>query len=186
MALRIKTKFRSRGPKTIEQRASVVAFNIWKVAQETYRHMNKEGFKFANEQQIAATITEVIAFLVQLSDRLVYGKLSEEERARFITALGRQLAQTMESNQAEVFGAGDYVTPFIATLNSRFQEYAEFDYTADGPSYHFLRYFGDRVSEALAATDNRWVVEHVMEIEAPEAIKVLKRLVHEVLGIKTS
>jgi hypothetical protein len=186
MALRIKTKFRTRGPKTIEQRAGVVGFNIWKVAQETYRHMNQEGFKFGNERQIAAAITEIIAFLVQVADRLVYGRLSEEERARFITALGKQLAQTMESNQAEVFGAGDYVTPFISTLNARFQDYAEFDYAAQGPSYHFLRYFGEKVSEALSATDNRWVVEHVMEIEAPEAIKLVKRLVHEVLGIKTT
>jgi hypothetical protein len=186
MALRIKTKFRTRGPKTIEQRAGVVAFNIWKVAQETYRHMNKEGFKFADEAQIAATITEVIAFLIQVADRLVYGKLSEADRAAFITALGKHLARTMESNQAEVFGTGDYVTPFINTLNARFGDYAEFDYTAAGPSYHFLRYFGEKVSEALAATDNRWAVEHVMEIEAPEAIKLVKRLVHEVLGIKVA
>jgi hypothetical protein len=49
-----------------------------------------------------------------------------------------------------------------------------------------LRYFGEKVSEALSATDNRWVVEHVMEIEAPEAIKLVRRLVHEVLGIKTA
>ncbi len=186
MALRIKTKFRTKGPKTIEQRAGVVAFNLWKVAQETYRHMHKEGFQFANPEQIAAAITEVIAFLVQVADRLVYGRLSEEERARFITALGRQLAQTMASNQAEVLGPGDHVTAFINTLNARFADYAEFDYTAQGPSYHFLRYFGERVSAVLAASDNRWVVEHVMEIEAPDAIKVVKRLVHEVLGIKLS
>jgi hypothetical protein len=146
--------------------------------------MGKEGFQFSRPEQIAATFTELLAFLIQVSDRLVYGKLSEEDRTRFITALGKQLAQTMEANQAEVFGPGDHVTPFINTLNARFQDYAEFDYTSAGPSYHFLRYLGEKVSQALAPGDNRWVVEHVMEIEAPEALKLVKRLVHEVLGVK--
>jgi hypothetical protein len=186
MALRLKTKFRTRGPKTIEQRAGVVAFNIWKVAQETYRHMSKEGFKFERPAEIAAAITEILAFLVQVADRLVYGKLSEEDRTRLIGALGKQLAQTMEANQAEVMGPGDHVTTFISTLNARFQDYAEFDYAASGPSYHFLRYFGERMATALAPGDNKWVVEQVMDIEAPEAIKHVRRLVHEVLGLKLS
>ncbi|UCH53446.1 MAG: hypothetical protein JSW09_01135 [Pseudomonadota bacterium] len=186
MALRLKTKFRTRGPKTIEQRAGVVAFNLWKVSQETYRHMSKEGFKFERPPEIAAAITEILAFLVQVADRLVYGKLSEDDRARFITALCKQLAQTMQANQAEVMGPGDHVSTFIDTLNERFQDYAEFDYTTDGPSYHFLRYFGERMSAALAPGDNKWVVEQVMDIEAPEAIKYTRRLVHEVLGLKLS
>jgi hypothetical protein len=30
------------------------------------------------------------------------------------------------------------------------------------------------------------VIEHVMEIEAPDALKAVRRLVHEVLGLKVA
>ena len=38
----------------------------------------------------------------------------------------------------------------------------------------------------MAAIDNKWVLEHVMEIEAPEVIKTVKRVVGEVLGVKAA
>ena len=185
MALRMKTRFRGKGPKTIEDRAGVIAYNIWKVSQETVKHMEKEGFKFASDQQLAGVMTEVIAFLVQIADRMVYGQISEEERGRFVNALGRDLANHMTSNLEDILGAGDHKTGFIATLNARFADYAEWDFDrASGPSYGFLRYLGDKVAEVMAATESKWVVEHVMEIEAPEAVKAIRKLVHEVLGVK--
>src|SRR3989344_3211182 len=104
MALHIKTKFRTKGPKTLEQRASVVASNIWKVAQEATRHMEIEGYKIGGDRQVTGILTEFIAFQIQAADRLVYGKLSEEERARFINELGRNLARLMDTNMTEFIG----------------------------------------------------------------------------------
>lgn len=186
MALRIKTKFRSKGPKTLEQRAGVVGFNIWKIAQETFRRMGKEDFNFGSEAQVTTVITEVIAFLVQVTDRIVYRQLSEPDRAAFINSLGKHLAGTMQDNQMDFLGSGDHMTPFISTLNARITDYAEFEYTDKGPGYAFLRYFGEKMAEAMAVVDNKWVMEYVMEIEAPHAIKLLKKLVGEVLGIKVT
>jgi len=40
------------------------------------------------------------------------------------------------------------------------------------------------MAEAMAGTDSKWVIEQVIEIEAPEAVKTIRRLVHEVLGIR--
>lgn len=195
MALRIKTKWhRSRRsqknregsskPKTQEQSAGVIAFNIWKVAQELFRHMEKEGFRFAEDSQATGVITEVIAFLVQIVDRMVYGQLDEEQRRNFITALANDLAQTMESNQIDLFGPGTYVAPFLHTLNSRFADYAEFPYSDEGPSYGAKRYLGEKVAEVMAATDAKWVLEHVMEIELPEAITAVQRMTTDVVGLK--
>jgi hypothetical protein len=187
MALRMKTRFRGKGPKTVADRAHVIAFNIWKVAQETCKRMEKEGFKFASDTQLTEVITEVIAFLVQIADRIVYGQLSEADRRTFINALGQDLAGHMARNLEEIAGAGDHAARFIATLNARFADYAECEYTlSQGPGYSFLRFLGDRVSTAMAATDNKWVVEQVMDIEAPEAVKAIKKLVHEVMGVKVS
>ena len=184
MALHIKTKFRTKGPKTIEQRASVVASNIWKVAQEATRHMEIEGYKIGGDRQVTAILTEFIAFQIQAADRLVYGKFTEEERTRFINELGRNLARLMDTNMTEFIGPGDYAGPFVATLNLRLADYAEFEFSAQGPSYAFLRYLGDKVAAAMAGTDNKWVLEQVMDIEAPQAVKHLKRVMGQVLGLK--
>ncbi len=184
MAFHIKTKFRTKGPKTIEQRASVVASNIWKVAQEAARHMEIEGYKLGGDRQVTAVLTEFIAFQILIADRLVYGKLTEEERTRFINELGRNLARLIDTNMTEFIGPGDYAGPFVATLNMRLADYAEFEFTEQGPSYAFLRYLGDKVSAAMAGTDNKWVLEQVMDIEAPQAVKHLKRAVAQVLGLK--
>ena len=36
----------------------------------------------------------------------------------------------------------------------------------------------------MAATDNKWVLEQVVDIEAPQAIKHIRRVIGQVLGIK--
>ncbi len=184
MALHIKTKFRTKGPKTLEQRASVVASNIWKVAQEAARHMEIEGYKLGGDRQVAAVLAELIAFQIQIADRLVYGKISEDERGRFVNELGRNLARLVNDNLREFIGRGDYAGPFVATLNARLADYAEFEFTDEGPSYAVLRYLGDKMAEAMSGTDSKWVLEQVVDIEAPQAVKHLKRIVGQVLGIK--
>jgi len=184
MALRVKTRFRSKGPKTLADRASVVGVTIWRVAHETGRHMEKEEFQIKSDAQYTALLTELIAFLIQVTDRMVYGQLSDIDRATFINALGHHLAKTMQSNLVDFLGPGDHIGPFIATLNERAGDYAEFDFGEQGPGYGFLRYLGEKVSGVMAITDNKWVIEHVMEIEAPEALKTVKRVVGEVLGVR--
>jgi len=184
MVLRLKTRFRTKGPRTLEQRATVIAANIWKIAQEACRRMEVAGFKLGGDRQVSAMLTEIIAFLIQITDRIVYGQLPEEDRRKLINELGQHLARTMQENMTEYASPGDYAGPFVVTLNARFADYAQCEYTAQGPGYAFVRCLGERVSEAMATTDNKWVIEHVMEIEVPEAVKAAKKLVGEVLGVK--
>lgn len=184
MAIRVKTRFRKSGPKTIEDRASVVAVGIWKAAHEAFRHMGKENFNFTSPEQVTGVVTEFIAFLVQIADRLVYGQIGEADRAAFVNALARHLARNVQESQVELRGPGDYVKPFVDTLNARFADYAECEYGPSGPGYAFVRVLGDRVAEIMNAADNKWVLEYVMEIEAPEAVKVVKKTVGEVMGVK--
>jgi len=186
MAIRMRTKWHTRGPKSIEDRAGVVGFNIWKIANEAWKHMEREGFRPGGDRQVVQLIIELVAFLMQVSDRLVYGQLPEEERARFMNALGRHLAVTVQSNMIDMFGPGDYSAEFIAALNTRLADYNEFEFGDYQPSYAMLRYLGDRMAEAMTGTDSKWVVEQVIDIEAPDALERIKKLVHEVMGIKVS
>ncbi|HEU5338833.1 MAG TPA: hypothetical protein VFU39_06060 [Sulfuricaulis sp.] len=184
MAIRLKTKFRKKGPKTLEDRASVVATNIWRIAQEIARHMEKEGYALGSDRQVAAVLTEFIAFLIQIADRIVYGQLTEEERGRFINALGKHTARITSTNLAEFVGEGRYVGEFVSTLNSRLADYSELEFQGHDPSYSVLRYLGEKVSTAMEKTDSKWVLEQVVDIEGPEAIKLIKKSVGEILGVK--
>ena len=179
----IKTRWRNKqAPRTAEQRAGVIGVNIWKIATEVFRHLEKEGFRFGDDQQVTAIVTESIAFLVQLTDRAVHGRSSDAERATLINAVATHLARTMENNQLDLLGPGDYRTPFIQTLNDRFDDYAQFEYVDREPGYACVRYFGSKVSEAMASSDNKWVIEQMMEIEAPEMVRCIRKLVAEIVA----
>ena len=88
----VKTRWRKKGPRTLKERASVIGANAWKIATEIFRHMEKEGFRFGSDRMTTEVIAEFIAFLVQLADRAVYGKLGEADRAALIGELVRHLA----------------------------------------------------------------------------------------------
>ena len=178
----IKTRWRNKkAPRTPDERAGVIGANIWKIAIEIFKHLEKDGFRFGTDRQVTAIITEFIAFLVQLTDRTVHGRSNDAERATLINAVAGHLARTMENNQLDLLGPGDYRAPFIQTLNDRFEDYAQFDYVDRDPGYACVRYFGSKVSDAMASSDNKWVLEHMMEIEAPEMVRCIKKLVDEIV-----
>lgn len=177
----LKPRWRSNRPRTLEERASVLGTNAWKIANEIFRHMEKEGFRFGSDAEVTAVIAELIAFLVQLVDRLAYGKLTDAQRAQLIGAVAGHLAATVENNHLDLFGPGDYRRPFIDLLNSRFEDYAHCEYQGGEPGYACLRLFAAKVEEAMQPSGNRWVVEQVMEIEAPEMVRLMSGLVRELL-----
>jgi len=180
----IKTRWRKKGPRTLADRAGVIGANVWKMAVEFFRHLEKDGFRFGSDRLVTDVLTEFIAFLVQLVDRSVYGRLPEADRAALLSEVVRHLAATMENNQMDLFGPGEYRKPFIDAMNARFAEYAEYDYRDGEPGYACLRYFASRVSDAMAAGDNRWVTEQMIDVEAPEMVRLVKRLVEQTVEAK--
>ena len=181
----VKTRWRKKGARTLEERAGVIGANVWKVSTEIFKHMEKEGFRFGSDRLTTEVISEFIAFLVQLADRTAYGRLGEADRAALIGALVRHLAATMENNQQDLFGPGEYRKPFIDLLNARFSEYAGFEYRDGEPGYPCLRFFAGKVAEAMAPGDNKWVVEQMMDIEAPEMVRLVRKLVEQALEAAT-
>lgn len=196
MAIRLKTtwhqskrirkgKANRTVPKTMEDRASVVGFNVWKVVQQVIRNMmEEEEFRFANDRQTMGTVIELTAFLLQVIDRMVYDQISDEDRAKLINATAIHLAETVENNQTDIFGPGDYTKTFIQTLNDRASEYAECAYDESGPGHNFKRVLASHIAEILERPDNKWVLEWVMDIEAPKAVDHVRNLVGSALGVK--
>jgi hypothetical protein len=177
-----KTRWRKKGARTLAERAGVIGANVWKISLEIFKHMEKEGFRFGSDRLVTDVLTECIAFLVQLVDRTVYGKLSEADRATLIGEVAHHLAATMENNQLDLFGPGEYRKPFLDLLNARFEAYAGFEYPGGEPGFACLRFFAAKVDDAMASSDNKWVVEQTMEIEAPEMVRLVKKLVDQTVN----
>ena len=72
--------------------------------------------------------------------------------------------------------------PFIDVLNARFAEYAGFEYRGAEPGYACLRFFATQVADAMASGDNKWVVEQVMDIEAPEMVRLVAKLIEQTVA----
>jgi len=178
----VKTRWRKKGPRTLADRAGVIGANLWKISLEIFKHMEKEGFRFGSDRLVIAVIAEFIVFLVHLVDRGVYGQLSEADRASLINAVAGHLAATMENNQLDLLGPGDYRGPFISLLNERSEEYAGFECPGGEPGFPCLRFFATKVSDAMASSGNQWVVEQMMDIEAPEMVRVITKLVGQTVN----
>jgi hypothetical protein len=126
-------------------------------------------------------IGEFVVFLLQLADRIAYDQLPAERRGHFTQALAAHLIQTMVDNQIEELGAGDYQGPFVEKLNQRLDSYSEFTAVGGNPSYQMLRYFATSVDAVMGGEDNKWVLETVIEVEAPAVIKPLKEGMEKLL-----
>ena len=195
MAVRLKTRWHrskrsernkagSSREKTQANLCSVAGINIWKLAKETFTRMEKENFRFREDTQAIDVIAEFCIFMLHITDRMIFGEVEEEERAALINGIAKEIATAIEINQIELLGPGDYRTAFIERLNDRLANYAECGFDEDGPTYDFLRYLAKNVSDIMSESDDKWVVEQVMDIEAPELVERIRPVVRDVFSIK--
>ncbi len=174
MAIRIKNRWhRSKrndvSHKDFAANAGALAFIVWRLAVEHARELHREGYDYASDRERIAVICEYCAFALQLVDRLVHHEVDDEARAELITTLGRRLADQMHDNMVDIAGPGDYRAPFVLLINERIEEYARFGFDPDEPDFPMLRFFGSQVMQAMGVSQtNRWVLDQVMEISAPE------------------
>lgn len=176
--MRVKTRWHKTGAKPMKQLATVAAATIWRVAHQAVKNMLKADFEIERGPRYLAVMAEFMVFLVHLADRLAFERLKEDERVEFITALAVRLAEILEQNQWELFGpnrAPACRDAFIELVNRRGEDYAACGYGAEGPDYGFLRVLAHGVRDLMEQRDRTWVFDQVMEIEAPEAVKTLRK-----------
>ncbi len=183
MALRIKSHWHNEDAnRSMEEIGGALAFNTWRLALETTKSLNTQHFIFENDQQRLDTIAEYLFFLIQITDHFCHKILDDEQRQALITALVLKSADHLQDNSQDAFGEGDYKTPFITLFNQRGAEYADFKLTSEGPSYPFIRHLGFCVQQVMGVADeNRWVIDQVMDIDAPKMYKQLRSIIYNLL-----
>jgi hypothetical protein len=175
--LRIRSKWsaknRDRSPEEI---AGVVGFIAWRICTQAVLDLENNNFQTDTQVQRLAIIWEFSAFLIHVTDRMMYDRMDEEERAVFVSAMAKAMAQTMQDNMEDILGNGYYKPDLINTLNVRMNEYSKFGYNLEsGPSFPMLRYFGECITTVMGERQKKWITTQIIDIEAPDAIKTLKR-----------
>ncbi len=189
VAIRIKNKWhrsqRNRPtPKSLEDSAGALAFIGWRIALDKAQNLNREGFRFDSDIERVGVISELVAFEIQVADRLAYEFLSDDDRALFINALGQRFADHMQDNLSELDGPRNYRDPFIALLNERLDDYAKLTFSNGEPGFDFLRYLGAKVLGVLGDDQtNRWVLDQVVAVEAPEIAEKIGASVFNLLSV---
>ncbi len=186
--IRIKSEwFQSGTAKTPQQVASVMAFVAWRVAQNTLKQMRSAGFDIEIGPQYFAFTREVLVFLTQVLDRMAFERMGAPNRAEFVTALVRRVAEVLQENEDRLLGPPPDGQPshfesFIDLFNASADAYAGFGYDAQGPDFAFVRYLGHRIEAFMPEKDQRWVIDQIMATEVPEALEMLQRAMQGALS----
>jgi len=180
--VRVKSKWNLRDrERSLSETGGALAFILWRIAQQGTLNLENEGFQTDTNDQRLDIITEFVAFLVHLVDRMTAGRFTTEQRQEFIGSLARHLADTMQENRTDARGKGEYRQSLIDRLNERAVDYAEFTFTDNEPGFAFRRYFGENVRMVMGERDNKWITDQVMDIEVPEALKPLRTALRDLL-----
>jgi len=180
--MRIKSHwFKSDRKKSTQEIAGAVAFVIWRIGDNALKNTRKADFEIAIGSQYFSFLAEFLAFLIQVADRIAYRQLSPEVRFEFTSTLANRVAETMAENQSRLMGGSiaEHKQRFIDELNQRSGEYAEFDYDSNGPEFAFTRYLGYRMGKVMDEKDATWVIDQMMSIEAPEAVKMVEKTMRD-------
>jgi hypothetical protein len=180
MALRVKTVwFKNAGGRSAAEVATVLASTIWRLADATVSNLSKADCDIVTPERGIRILGEVATFLLHMSDRSVYGRIPDEERAQLIQSAGKRLAEMVVNNLREmgIDDGFDYRANFIDMLNRRAEDYATFDCQSDKPGFPILRYLGLAVRELMLESDQPWVIDQIMELQAPEALGTLKKTI---------
>ncbi len=178
MAVRIRSRFHTEGQRSAATQASVVCILAWKLAVAAIKRMREADYDIDIGRPYFDFVCEFMVFLAMAADRIAYMKLAAERRIEFTSALAKRMAEIVEGNNAMLLGTaepGACQKYFVDLFNRRSGEYAEFDYGAEGPDFGFKRLFAACLREGLPEKDRLWVVDQVMDIEVPDALKALDK-----------
>ncbi len=186
MAMRVKARWHQTKrdgnqtkAKSLEEIAGALAFSCWRIASNSVVEIENQGYHTETSNDRLDIVAEYLAFLLQVSDRLLYEKLTPEQRQIFIPALALSMANTFADNKIDIEGESNHKQTFIDLLNVRAENYAQCSFIDDTPGFDFLRVFGEQIAAVLAKDNPLWVSQFIMDVDAPEVVKTLKQTIKQ-------
>ena len=180
--LRIKTTwFRRDAGRAADETASVLALTFWKMANKSVDDISKADYDIVHLGRGFGLIAEMGAFMLHIADRLLYGRVDEERRAALIESAGVHLAEYVEKNIRDFVNDNDdkrdYLGEFLDFLNRRTADYETFEFPPQEPNYAIKRYLANVIRERMEGHDQTWIIDQIIEFQAPEAIETVQKLI---------
>ncbi len=180
--LRIKTTwFRRDGGRASDETASVLALTFWKMANKSVDDISKADYDIVHLGRGFGLIAEMGAFMLHIADRMLYGRVDEDRRAALIESAGVHLAEYVEKNIHDFLNDDlderDYLDEFLDFLNRRTADYETFEFPPEEPNYAIKRYLANVIRERMEGHDQTWIIDQIIEFQAPEAIETVQKLV---------
>lgn len=162
-----------------QDQATALSVTVWKLADKAVISLSHAEYDIITPQRGFTLLAELIAYMVHLVDRMVHGRIDDEERAELIGALGVKMAEILEDNIHTVVGdhGHPYVEAILNKFNQRWADYAGFDFDPETPNFVVKRYLANCIREVMEARDQSWIADQIIEIEAPAFISPLKKQV---------
>lgn len=180
--MRVKSSWHKTAVKTIEDIGSAMAFNSWRITKNQLEDLINEGF-VVEKDQVFDVISEYLCFLIQCIDRLVFESLDSSQRAELLNKLAKQSAFYYQENKEDRIGSGNHWKSFINTYNERSKDYSEFEFVDGKPDYRFYRYFAEKIQKAMTDVDSKWIVQQMIEIQAPKAFEETNKSVNNLISV---
>ena len=181
MALRVKTTWFKQigGPRDMAQQASVIASMIWRLADLTIANVSRADFDILTPERGYTLLGELSVFMLHLADRMVYRHVDESGRQALVQHTAIRLAEILQENIDETLPGNqhDYKPDFIDLVNRRTDEYASYDFPPEEPDFSVLRCLANHIRDRMEGHDKPWIIDQIMEIEAPHFIETLARTV---------
>ena len=174
--MRIRNKWRTDKPRSIEENATAAAYIVWQLGLQFAKHLHEQEFDYESDSQRISVIREYLIFTSHVADRLVHAHLTEEQRQSSMATLVDRVARHYQRNTEDVCGPGDYRTNFLEEANGRFVQYAECSFEDAQPGYGARRILAHAIQEILGMSQtNRWITQQVIDIDAPDAADEVKK-----------
>ena len=182
MRLRIRNSFKHRDNATLDEKANILAYNIWQIALAGAKNLHQEDYHYESDAQRVGVIREYLVFLVHVADRMVFDQLEQAERASFVNDLATFTGKHIQRNTEEIAGPGDYQANYLATINDRFSEYARASFEDGKPGYSLFRTFGENVREIMGADQtNKWTIDQIMDVDGPMMVDKMGNSLRSIL-----
>ncbi|MDH5485364.1 MAG: hypothetical protein OEY43_09045 [Gammaproteobacteria bacterium] len=186
--MRIRTKWHNKEREvSTDEKANTLAFISWRIAASLVLNLENENFQTDTQKQRLDIIQEVLAFLVSVTDRMVAEQMTQEERQALVTQMAIKLSKTFQENCEDLIARNtDYTKDFIDVMNQRLNAYAVCSWDGENPGFQYKRDFGNYVSRQMGEKDNKYITEHIIEIEVPEAMETLRKAKMEMVDGRSS
>ncbi len=181
--MRIRDKWRTDTPRSADDKASAVAYIIWQIGLTYCKNLHQQEFDYDSDEQRVRVIREYLIYLCHATDRLAYDLLCEDQRQKILPPLVHQVARHHQRNTEEVLGPGNYQAEFIELANRRFEGYSKGTFENGLPGYSARRFLGNTIQEIMGNSQkNKWIVQQVIDIDAPEAAELLFKSARKLLA----